>query len=269
MQAKLYRLALHLSVVLLACSIDVEKCAECELHDAEVVGGSLHLLQTKMTVVGGKHASDEEVEMQGRLGVSVAGDYKKPGLQGKYWKIDGVNKLPDLSWASATAFTRVDPQINFHVSKGPTWKREDDEGDMQDIWSKFAVRWTGDIKIKTSGKYQFELSADDGAKLYVDDKMVVDNDGLHDLTKKESEEIELTSGFHAIKIDFFNAEEPAGIYLKYKKEGDSEYDLVPKEMLFHSPDTGEPAANTVVSAAPTTEPTNQTTPAVSVSNDRS
>ena len=41
------------------------------------------------------------------------------------------------------------------------------------------------IYISQSGDYWFKLRADDGAKLYIDDSKVVDNDGLHAVRDKK------------------------------------------------------------------------------------
>jgi hypothetical protein len=43
----------------------------------------------------------------------------------------------------------------------------------------FALRFTGKIKILKGGPYRFFLVSDDGSKLYIDGKEVVDHDGIH------------------------------------------------------------------------------------------
>ena len=43
----------------------------------------------------------------------------------------------------------------------------------------FALRFTGKIKIPKDGSYRFFLVSDDGSKLYIDGKEVVDHDGIH------------------------------------------------------------------------------------------
>ena len=41
------------------------------------------------------------------------------------------------------------------------------------------------MNIKTAGNYRFFASSDDGSKVFVDGALVVNNDGLHGLRRKE------------------------------------------------------------------------------------
>ncbi len=43
----------------------------------------------------------------------------------------------------------------------------------------FAIDYTGNFWIARGGKYKFALNSDDGSKLYIDDTLVIDNDGQH------------------------------------------------------------------------------------------
>jgi len=43
----------------------------------------------------------------------------------------------------------------------------------------FALRFTGKIKIAKPGTYRFSLSSDDGSKLAIDGRQLVDHDGIH------------------------------------------------------------------------------------------
>ncbi len=43
----------------------------------------------------------------------------------------------------------------------------------------FAIDYSGRFWIENPGLYRFELTSDDGSKLYVDDRPVVDDDGAH------------------------------------------------------------------------------------------
>src|SRR5215469_8350668 len=59
----------------------------------------------------------------------------------------------------------------------------------------FAVDYTGRFWITDPGIYTFSLLSDDGAKLSIDDNVVVDNDGVHAPLEKTGE-IELAAGIH-------------------------------------------------------------------------
>jgi hypothetical protein len=62
----------------------------------------------------------------------------------------------------------------------------------------------GDFEIERPGDYTFYLKSDDGSKLYVDDRLVVDNDGDHSLLELQGA-AKLTAGKHRLRIEFFEA----------------------------------------------------------------
>lgn len=70
--------------------------------------------------------------------------------------------------------------------------------------TNYAVTWDGYVKIESDGLYEFHVNSDDGAVLYIDDKLLIDNDGKHTLTDKTGF-IALRKGFHKIKAQYFNA----------------------------------------------------------------
>ncbi|HLG98085.1 MAG TPA: PA14 domain-containing protein [Bryobacteraceae bacterium] len=66
----------------------------------------------------------------------------------------------------------------------------------------FAIDYTGRFWIETPGQYTFSLTSDDGAKLYIDDEVVIDNDGQHPPVEKRGE-VTLAGGIHNIRVSYF------------------------------------------------------------------
>lgn len=66
-----------------------------------------------------------------------------------------------------------------------------------------ACRFSGLFHVEHAGIYRFALTSDDGSRLTLHDRIVVDNDGLHGEVTKSSE-IALAAGWHPIVIDYFN-----------------------------------------------------------------
>ncbi|MEX0642186.1 MAG: PA14 domain-containing protein, partial [Pirellulales bacterium] len=62
----------------------------------------------------------------------------------------------------------------------------------------------GNFDVDSAGDYTFYLKSDDGSKLYVDDQLVIDNDGDHSLLEL-SGATKLSAGKHKLRIDFFEA----------------------------------------------------------------
>jgi len=68
--------------------------------------------------------------------------------------------------------------------------------------SNYGMRFEGYFKAEAAGEYTFTLSSDDGSRLTIDGRTVVDNDGVH-ATQAKSGAMELTKGVHKIVVDFF------------------------------------------------------------------
>ena len=66
----------------------------------------------------------------------------------------------------------------------------------------FGVDFNGYLFVPQDGVYTFYLTSDEGSKLWINNQLVVDNDGLHAATEL-SGSITLESGFHAIEVGYF------------------------------------------------------------------
>jgi len=59
----------------------------------------------------------------------------------------------------------------------------------------FACEWEGKFWIEKEGKYNFFTRSDDGSRLWINEKQVVDNWGLHGAREKKGT-VELKAGWH-------------------------------------------------------------------------
>jgi len=110
------------------------------------------------------------------------------GLKGEYFN----NK--DLQ--GAPVVTRIDEQINFNWFTGsPVAQLPTDN---------FSARWTGKIVPTVSGTYLLGARADDGVRIYIDDKLLVD-DWRDNGAKTVTKPIELESGrAYKIRIEYYD-----------------------------------------------------------------
>jgi mono/diheme cytochrome c family protein len=97
-------------------------------------------------------------------------------------------KLPDFAKLKPAA-TGTGPAFALSVAK-----RGNDYG----------IKFDGYFKLERDGEYRFTLHSDDGSKLYIDDKQVVDNDGEHP-PKAVGGAAKLTKGVHKITVTFFQS----------------------------------------------------------------
>lgn len=145
----------------------------------------------------------------------------QPGLIGEYFAIDGnVGDFQKVDGKKPT-LVRVDKTVNFDSVEGQFHGSK--------IASNLFVRWTGVVKIATAGKYTFATESDDGSRLFINGKQVVDNGGPHGMEKK-SGEVELTAGDHAILIEYFQGGGGAGCKAFWKAPGGNEQ-VIPTSAL--------------------------------------
>jgi hypothetical protein len=80
------------------------------------------------------------------------------------------------------------------------------------------LRYTGYVRIREDGIYAWYLSADDGAVLWIDGRLVVDNDGQHANTEK-SGKIALKKGPHVFRLDYIQGKSDKALKLEYSVGG--------------------------------------------------
>lgn len=127
---------------------------------------------------------------------------EEQGLLGAVYKLSpNTKRLPDFSTLGEPVSTFVVPTL----SVGP---RSFDVGfpllstGGEPLLEWFAIRFTGIVEATKTTDYTFRLVSDDGAKLYINDQLVIDNDGIHPPRAKEGT-IRLTEGKHDIVVEYF------------------------------------------------------------------
>ena len=151
----------------------------------------------------------------------------EPGLVGEYFDFGttSVEDFPKLEPDRKPTLKRIDKTIEFK-STGPTFPGTQ-------LTNRFAIRWTGKLEAPKDGEYTFSLESDDGSRLLIDGKIVVDNGGLHDMQSQWGK-VNLKAGEHDIKIDYFENENDggAGCVLSWKPPGRA-WSTVPARALSH------------------------------------
>jgi hypothetical protein len=134
-----------------------------------------------------------------------------------------------VSPVASAAFTRVEPRaampafapergLDFEYLEGDFAKLPDFDvasgarrGTVRgfDITQRsrptgFAFRFRGVISVARTGVYRFYVQSDDGSRLWIGDRLVVENDGLHG-SHEESGVMALAAGRHPITVAMFQA----------------------------------------------------------------
>lgn len=147
----------------------------------------------------------------------------------------------------AIAATAPAPGIRYQVYHG-SWTSLPDAGTLRPVKEgiatdisaapagrpeQYAIVFTGLLHIPATGVYSFALASDDGSRLHLGGRMVIDNDGLHSLGEKGAM-VALAAGYHRIRVEYFQGEGGDGLILGCAPAGDTPRP-VPPAMLFHEP----------------------------------
>jgi hypothetical protein len=98
------------------------------------------------------------------------------------------------------------------------------------VKDSMAFEYNTYINIPERGVYRFYTYSDDGSKLFIDGKVVVDNDGSHSLRRADGK-IALEAGYHELKFLYF--ENYMGEFLEVGISGRNiREDAIPDNMLF-------------------------------------
>ncbi|MEV0733121.1 family 16 glycoside hydrolase [Polymorphospora sp. NPDC050346] len=106
------------------------------------------------------------------------------------------------------------------------WSTADEFG----LENNFVTHALGHIHIPTAGSYTFRLTSDDGSRLYIDEAVVVDHDGLHGATSKDGS-VTLTEGHHALRVEYFEAGGGQQLTLSWQPPGATGFAVVPTSVL--------------------------------------
>ncbi len=78
---------------------------------------------------------------------------------------------------------------------------------------RFGARFDCYFNAPQDGEYEFHVSSDDGSRVLIDGKVVVDNDGVHPLGWRTGK-VQLSSGIHRARIEYFEKDRDEGLELE-------------------------------------------------------
>ena len=141
----------------------------------------------------------------------------KKGVNGMAYRYyEGAwRKIPDFD--TATVIRRG---IAYGFSLGEIESRND----------FFGLEYSGFLDIPTAGEYTFALGSDDGSRLLIDGKPVVENDGLHPYVE-EKKTVRLAAGKHAVTVRYFQLEGAKRLELRYAGPGIPEQPIPPGRLF--------------------------------------
>ena len=160
------------------------------------------------------------------------GEHQESKVSKAYYRM--VNKSSDngIRYQYYESKTKMNFLPDFEkmkaVKSGKTYQFRIDS--INRVKYQFGIRFTSSIKIEQAGEYHFYLLSDDGSRLYINDGLVVDNDGGHGAIERKGS-IELHPGLHKITLDYHNQQGGAWLDAFYKGPGIPKQ-IIPPHLLF-------------------------------------
>jgi xylan 1,4-beta-xylosidase len=142
------------------------------------------------------------------------------GLKAEYFNGTNFNTLRT---------SRVDPTVNFDWGNGSPHSSVGSDN--------FSVRWTGQVMPKYSETYTFHTLSNDGVRLWVNGKQLINNWKDHSV-KEDRGSIALKAGErYTIKMEFYEGKGIATAKLLWSSPSQAK-GVIPASQLFSSPTSG-------------------------------
>ncbi len=143
----------------------------------------------------------------------------EPGLVGEYFA--GGTEIAE---GAEPFYVRVDERLDFE-------ERTSNFADSK-LNENFVVRWTGVLRIEKPGTHTFFAASDDGSRVTIGDKVVVDHWGTHPRSEK-SGTVDLAAGDHPIRVDYQQGTGGASCVIFWQPPGGPR-EVLPASVLFHA-----------------------------------
>lgn len=161
---------------------------------------------------------------------TLLADDLQPGLVGEYYALKSRPTTKDEAPAGQQPFfVRVDNEINF------TEAAQEFHGTK--LVDQFFARWQGVLRVAKPGKYTFTLESNDGSRLYINGKQIINHWSIHKMLPKKAT-IDLEAGDHNLLVTFCEVNTEAGCILRWTPP-EGEEAVVPASALFHRPQQAE------------------------------
>lgn len=162
-------------------------------------------------------------ELPTNLQAESAGRMQEQGIEVEYFYPSGSNVAMETLDKMEPKETGVVPEIVMNV---PQRKQQD----------RFALRFTGNLFVPRTGNYTFYVASDDGSRIYLNDNLLIDNDGLHGIVQKKAE-IDLPAGAHKLVVTYFDNGGGDALKVAWKGPGFDKQPIAPESLSISGGET--------------------------------
>lgn len=169
--------------------------------------------------------AERELPLQEATAGVTEGDVYPGALIKVYQYQKNLTRLADLSPFPAPVFEGVVPRLHATAQ------------DFGELTDNFGIVAEGFLQIPKDNNYVFRLISDDGSRLTIDGKVVIDHDGLHGDEPRDGE-VALAAGYHPFKLEYFEAGGGNLLSFQWKSfdDGGGLFEIVPPALLAHRKD---------------------------------
>jgi S1-C subfamily serine protease len=142
---------------------------------------------------------------------------KKPGLQYTLYYAEHLQALPDFS-----KLTPIKTDVTASLDPDPLAAPRKEH---------YAIVYEGYLKLDEGGFRRLVLSIDDGARLFLDGRLVLEDEGPH-APQETSGPINIRPGLHRLRIEYYNGVGAGELKLLLRPNGGAQREITPAE-FFH------------------------------------
>ncbi|MBB5039133.1 family 16 glycoside hydrolase [Prosthecobacter dejongeii] len=122
------------------------------------------------------------------------------------------------AWKSLPDFSKLKPHREGMVEDNLIQIK------LDDYKNEFGVVFTGKLHAPRKGSYRFYITGDDGVRLLVDGKNIVEFDGIHPAGDIKEGSAQLEEGLHDFRLEYFQAGGDIAVFAAWKG---SHFDITP------------------------------------------
>ncbi len=128
-------------------------------------------------------------------------------------------------WDSLPNFNKLTPVFSKRMDSTFSLAKMPDQ-------NNFGLVLNGYLEIKEDGYYIFILDSDDGAKIYLNNDLLLANDGLHGMGNTQTFMMPLQKGFYPVRLEYFQKGGGMGLDVRYVLPGQERPMPIPLEALY-------------------------------------
>lgn len=126
------------------------------------------------------------------------------GIVVKYYE----KAIPSLSGCDFTKLVPVKQKVVYSFDLNSVIDRTDN----------FIAVYESELEISLPGEYTFYTESDDGSRLFIDNKLIVDNDGYH-AKRDAAGKVHLEKGRYFLQVQYFEATGSESLSVQYEGPG--------------------------------------------------